>query len=414
MNKCAFTICAKNYMAQAITLKKSFKKYNEEVDFFIFLSDLTEDGIPTDAVLLNDSWIPGWEDMAFKYDVIEFSTAIKPFCFNKLFNEGYDKVIYLDPDIYVTNKLDYIYAILDTKSIVLSPHYCKIQEHFTGGVSEETLLFVGIYNLGFGAIKKTDVGKTIVTWWMNRLQNKCYIDRMDALHVDQKWLDFIPCFFPNDVEITHHPGINPAVWNLHERELVIKDGQYRIKYIDEEKDYPLLFFHFSGFDPFNKTILNRRHPQFNIERCPSFKPLIDEYVDAEYANGYEKYAAYSYAFNNFSNGEKILPINRRLYRQLFEGKKDNLFDVSGDLYQYFKKNKLLSNVYGKKSRSGFSPAEAEKKDKYKGYVGRALKFAKSLLGVRYYSGMLQVLQEYSRMDKQVFLVQDKAKNDKQS
>lgn len=412
MKRCAFTICAKNYMAQAITLKKSFLRFNNGIDFFIFLSDLTEEGIPSDVILLDDSWIPQWEDMAFKYNVIEFSTAIKPFCFNKLFNGGYDKVIYLDPDIYVTQSLDYIYSLLDTKSIVLSPHYCKIQEHFSGGVSEETLLFVGIYNLGFGAIRNTDVGKTIVIWWMNRLKNKCYIDRMDALHVDQKWIDFIPGFFPDDVEITHHPGINPAVWNLHERELAIKDGQYRIKYIDEENDYPLLFFHFSGFDPFNKTILNRRHPQYNIDRCPSFRPLIDEYVDEEYENGYDKYAKYSYSFNNFSNGEKILPINRRLYRQLFEGKEENLFDVAGNMYQYFRKNKLLSKVYGNKSRSGFTPAEAEKKDKYKGYIARVLKLAKRVIGVRYYSGMLQVLQDYSRMDKQVFLVENKMMDDK--
>lgn len=412
MKRCAFTICAKNYMAQAITLRKSFEKYNKESDFIIFLSDLTEEGIPTYVVPLDDSWIPQWEDMAFKYDVIEFSTAVKPFCFNKLFKSGYDRVIYLDPDIYVTNNLDVIYSLLDNKSIVLSPHYCKIQERFSGGVSEETFLFAGIYNLGFVAIKKSDIGMTIVTWWMNRLRNKCYIDRMDALHVDQKWLDFIPSFFPDDVEITHHPGINPAVWNLHERELVIKDGKYRIKYIDEENDYPLLFFHFSGFDPFNKTILNRRHPQYDINHCPSFKPLIDEYVSAEYENGYEKYSAYSYSFNNFTNGEKILPINRRLYRQLFEGKEMNLFDASGGLYIFFKSNKLLSNVYGKKSRSGFSPKEAEKKDKYKKYLERVLRLAKGLIGVRYYSGMLQVLQESCRMDKQVFLVKNKGKNEK--
>ena len=394
-------------MAQAVTLKKSFEKHNKDIDFFIFLSDLIDEGIPEDVILLDDNWISQWEDMAFKYDVIEFSTAIKPFCFNKLFNEGYDEVIYLDPDIYVTKELDDIYSLLDNKSIVLSPHYCKIQEHFTGGVSEETLLFVGIYNLGFTAIKKSIVGETIISWWMNRLRNKCYIDRQDALHVDQKWLDFIPGFFPNDVEITHHPGINPAVWNLHERELLIKDGQYRIRYIGEDQDFPLLFFHFSGFDPFNKTIFNRRHPQFNIERCPSFKPLIEEYVAAEYENGYEKYSAYSYSFNSFSNGERILPINRRLYRQLYEGKEGDLFDVTGNIYHFFKNNKLLSNVYGKSSRSGFSTKEAANKDKYKGYVAKVLKFIKRIIGVRYYSGMLQVLQEYTRMDKQTLLVSDK-------
>lgn len=38
MKQCAFTICAKNYLAQAITLRESFKRHNKE-EFFIFLSD---------------------------------------------------------------------------------------------------------------------------------------------------------------------------------------------------------------------------------------------------------------------------------------------------------------------------------------------------------------------------------------
>ena len=215
MRKCAFTICAKNYLAQAITLKKSFERNNENCSFFIFLSDLTSPEVPDDVQLMDDSWIQGWEEMAFKYTVVEFSTAIKPFCFQKLFVEGYYRVVYLDPDIYVTKSLDQVYSLLDNKSIVLSPHYCKIQEQFSGAVSEEELLFVGIYNLGFTAIKKSIEGQTIIKWWMNRLHDKCYIDKWDGLHVDQKWMDFIPCFFPNDVVITHHPGINPAIWNLH-------------------------------------------------------------------------------------------------------------------------------------------------------------------------------------------------------
>ena len=40
-----------------------------------------------DLVTLNDTWIPKWREMAFKYGVIEFNTSIKPFCFYKLFNE---------------------------------------------------------------------------------------------------------------------------------------------------------------------------------------------------------------------------------------------------------------------------------------------------------------------------------------
>ena len=404
MKKCAFTICAKNYLAQAITLKKSFEKHNDVIDFYIFLSDLTSEIVPSDVILMDDSWIPRWEEMAFKYSVVEFSTSIKPFCFSKLFNEGYDEVMYLDPDIYVTAKLDYIYSLLDRKSIVLSPHYCKMQEYYTGAVTEEELLFVGIYNLGFAAIRNTEKGNLIIDWWKNRLVDKCYLYKWDGLHVDQKWMDFIPCFFPNDVEITHHPGINPAIWNLHERELVIEDGNYRIKFVDDEKTYPLLFFHFSGFDPYNKLVINRRHPKFNSDCFPSYKPLIDEYVNEEYKNGYDDFSKCKYSFDTFTNGEKILPLNRRLYRRLYNGYLSNFFSVDGELYKIFSRNNLCSGVKSLSVKSAFSPEEKLRAGKFQRFIILFLKLVKKCLGVRYYGAFLHYMQDISRFDKQDFLV----------
>ena len=59
----AFTICAKNYLAQALTLKKSFHKHNLDCDFFIFLSDdpIGLESELGEIVLLDDSWLPNWK-----------------------------------------------------------------------------------------------------------------------------------------------------------------------------------------------------------------------------------------------------------------------------------------------------------------------------------------------------------------
>lgn len=180
-----FTICAKNYLAQALTLKASLLEHNPNVDFHLFLADeKTKEVEDLDIIELNGSWIPDWQSMAFKYNVIEFATSIKPFCFDKLFKEGYGKVIYLDPDIFVTSRLDYIFDGLEEKSMMITPHYNHIETNYTGAVTEEELLFVGIYNLGFGAIKNNEVGNKIINWWKNRLFDKCYADKEDALHVD--------------------------------------------------------------------------------------------------------------------------------------------------------------------------------------------------------------------------------------
>lgn len=410
MKNSAFTICAKNYLAQAITLKKSFEKNNPNIDFYIFLSDKpTVDDLDSSIVLLDHSWLEDWQNMAFKYNVIEFSTSIKPFCFKKLFNEGYEKVIYLDPDIYVTNSSSPIYDFLDKKSIVLTPHYCNIQTEYTGSITEEEILFVGIYNLGFVAIKNDSVGNKIIDWWMNRLHDKCYADKHDALHVDQKWMDFIPAFFPDDVLITHHMGLNPAIWNLHERELIIDEIEgYKIKNIESSEIFSLLFFHFSGFDPFNPKLINRRHPKYNTDIYPSYIPLFDEYIKSIYETGYDKYSKMPYSFNSFNNNENIVPLQRRLFRALENDYKgENPFDENGRFYISLKKNKLLTGIKSA-AFSTYTESQKAKKGLFEKSIINLLKCIKMIVGIRYYSSLLNFLSINSRMEKQIYLL---SKND---
>lgn len=407
MLNAAFTICAKNYLAQAFTLKKSFLKENPNSDFFIFLSDDLSDvnNENNDIVLLDDSWIPNWKQMAFKYNVIEFSTSIKPFCFNKLFKQNYSKVIYVDPDIYITNSLDEIFGFLDNKSIILTPHYCNIQTDYTGSVTEEEILFVGIYNLGFVAIKNDSTGIQIINWWMNRLANKCYADKIDALHVDQKWIDFIPAFFPNDVLITHHLGINPAIWNLHERELIVNaDQQYVIKSNVTNEVFPLLFFHFSGFDPFSPKLINRRHPKYNTDVYPSYIPLFDEYVKGIYENGYDNYTKMPYYFNSFENGENILPLYRRLYRVLEkEYTEPDPFSKNGSFFNKLKDNKLLSGIKSN-DFSIYTDRDRNKKGSFEKVIITLFKILKKIIGIRYYYSLIVFLNNFTRLEKQDFLI----------
>lgn len=406
-SKAAFTICAKNYLAQALTLKKSFLRNNIDSDFYIFLSDLPIKEISEieGIVFLDESWIKGWECMAFKYNVIEFSTSIKPFCFNKLFTNNYDKVIYLDPDIYVTNTLNTIFDYLDDKSIVLSPHYCNIQTNYTGAVSEEEILFVGIYNLGFVGIKNNKVGTQIIDWWENRLSSKCYADKFESLHVDQRWIDFIPAFFPNDVFISHHMGINPAIWNLHERELIVDmNGKYYIKNINNGEIFDMLFFHFSGFDPFNPTVINRRHPRFNTEQFPSFIPLFNEYVEMEYFFGYDFYSKLEYSFNSFEDGENILPIHRRLFRINEERIHDvNPFLACSNFRKTLEMNNLLTGIKSN-NFSTYSENEKKKKKLYENIILRCFKVIKKSFGIRYYSSFIDFIHVNSRLDSQGFLI----------
>ena len=341
-NNVTFTICAKNYLAQALTLRESFLAHNK-CKFLIFLSDLADcDGLP-DVIELNDNWIPNYQIMAFKYSVIEFSTSIKPFCFKKLFDEGYDKVMYLDPDIYVCGNLDIIFSYLDEKSIVLTPHRCNICHYEKNLVQEQHMSKVGIFNLGFIAVKKDEVGIKIIEWWKEKLTNKCLNDSSLGLFVDQKWIDYIPGYFPNDIHISKHLGLNVATWNLQERNIVEENGTYSV--IDELQSikYNLLFFHFSGYSPLFPDLLDKRRKNSSLTNYPSLKKLVDEYKDAEVRNNFMLYTSMQYSFNYFSNKEPIPDFVRKWYymQQDWLQSKGNPFNSDGYFYSLLSQRGIL-------------------------------------------------------------------------
>lgn len=409
---CAFTICAKNYLAQALTLRESFLKHNPSLNFFIFLADKIDGVEDVDGIVaLDKSWIPDWVNMAFKYDVIEFNTSIKPFCFGKLFKEGYEKVIYLDPDIYVTRPLDYIYECLNNKSVVLTPHYCDIEEHFDGAVSEETFNKAGIYNLGFCALKNDKVGQEIAKWWQNRLQYKCYSQSSEGLFVDQKWMDYVPGFFPDATCVSSHHGMNVAIWNLHERELFIDDKQgYMIRRKKTGDEFPLLFFHFSGFDPFETTIINRRHPQFNVTTYPSFKPIIEEYRERVYANGYDRFSKMTYGFNHYFDGSVITPLQRRMFRVYLDDHKVefNPFEINSPFYKILKNSRLLLKASTK--QNGFASYTKEEKNKGKKLEDKVVKpmlrLALRVLGAERYAMLIRLFTLASDKEYHSFLIEE--------
>lgn len=403
-----FTICAKNYLAQALTLKDSVLKHNK-VDFFIVLADAVTDEINgVDIIELDKSWISEWQSMAYKYNVIEFSTSVKPFVFKKLFKEGYKNVIYLDPDTYVTDSLDYLWERLSKYSIILTPHYNNIQTHYTGAVTEEELLFVGIYNLGFAAISNSTIGGKIIDWWCNRLEEKCYVDHEDALHVDQRWMDFIPGFYPNDALICHHFGINVAIWNLHERELIIKNGKYVVIDLATQREFPLILFHFSGFDPSNQNYINRRHPRFGVKQFPSFKPIIEEYRSLEYKNEYNKFSKLTYSFNTYEDGTSILPLHRRLYREIIKESPDikigNPFTLQHPFYQILKHNHLIIKGFNKDFNLGIKKQVHGKYNKLDTILKKGALLFKSIVGLEKYYMFLRYISKFSRLENQYFLI----------
>ncbi len=420
MKKAVFTIVSKNYLSRAFTLGESVKRNNSNVDFYIMLADefAEDEAVHVDYPIIECKEFMGdcYLEMAYKYDILEFNTSIKPYCFLYLFSQSYYKVIYFDPDIYVYDNLDVIYDELNKKSIILTPHILDAEEEYSGCFDDKLLLFEGIYNLGFIALANNDIGKKIAIWWRERLFNACYADPSESLHTDQKWMDFIPGFYPEDTWISHHLGMNVAAWNLHQRMVYRNGNKWLVKSLgNEQKECNLIFFHFSGFDPDVDDLIHKKQDKYFLSNRPEMKELFLKYKSELLQNGYHRFLELPYKYNTYENGERITHTHRRMYRALLEKniKYNNPFFCGQNTYYELLKNSKLI-VPGAKNDYDRLSVNNIKGFRKKDYVlKRLLCVLKFLIGTRNYLLLMRWLKNNTRPETQVFLFHIRDKMEKE-
>lgn len=409
----AFTIVAKNYFAFALTLAQSINKNNPGLEFYILLADEIEDGNMKEfegpnhkLILSKDLNINNYKILTFKYNITEFCTAIKPFFFSWLFEEyNYEKVVYFDPDIYIYKSLNSIYSSLDNHSALITPHFITPQVNYTGNSSETLTLFAGIYNLGFIALKNCAEGIALLKWWEKRLYDLCYADKFEALHVDQKWIDFIPALF-KDVKISRNLGYNIAYWNIHEREIFKNNDGYTVKNrITRAEEDELTFLHFSGLDPID-VYHNKQCPTIDINNYPDWVNFIKQYAEEVIANNFKVYLNYKYSYAHFENGSKISQFQRRLFRRIYDydfQKFDNPYSTTFDSFYYLlKANALLLNdnsTIDKMNERNFQDFDKKLK-----ILNRVMILIKKIVGFEKYTLLLKFCQRYFRPENQTFLI----------
>jgi hypothetical protein len=397
-----FTICAKNYLAQAFSLGDSLKQWHPSISFFILLSDeIGDTKIETEYKIIEAKTldINGFYEMAFMYDVIEFSTSIKPYFIEKLFKEGYQEVLYIDPDMFVYNTLDILFDELATYDALLTPHLVKPYINYTGATSEEEILFVGIYNLGFFGIRNSETGNHIIKWWMAKLRNQCFADKEEALHVDQKWMDFLPSLYHNNVKIITHPGVNTAFWNLHERNFFDHNSNFTID------NLPLLIFHFSGFDPEDVNGMCKKQTKYSLTTYPQYKRLFFEYYEMLKKNNLTTLKKLPYKYDFFENTVRIIKFQRRLYRTVkqYYKEKSPFTVTTGSYYDLLRNKKML--ILGRNAEKLSSIRKnITNTDKKIAGLKFILYLIKKIAGIKIYYLLIKFLYNYSRFEKQDFLI----------
>jgi hypothetical protein len=321
------TIIAKNYTASARTLCQSFQSLHPNSKCYVLVVDdyggfIHPDEEGFEIVRLSDLDIPNLPSFCFKYKTIELTTAVKPYLLKYLMeNMGLDKLLYLDPDVLVTNALNSLYERLDEYDIVLTPHLDKDYPDDKLMPNDRWILWAGMFNLGFIGISNRDNARAFLDWWKSKLYDRCILDAEEGYAVDQRFIDFVPIIFSN-VFVEREVGYNVAYWNLHSRRIHNDKGVWKCN------DSLLYFFHFSNYRPENPDTISGYLTRYRLAQRPDLQLLFTDYRDRLLRNGYESSRSWPYSFQYFKTGEPIPDDLRVFYRNSprLRGKYDNPFE----------------------------------------------------------------------------------------
>lgn len=409
-----FTITARNYLAQALTLGDSVEVHHPEAEFTVFVADglegLDEGRIRhrlADARAVFEKELI--EDLAFKYDVTEFCTALKPGIFRHILESGVEVglVFYLDPDTFLYGRLDGLVDAEPDKTLFLTPHLVDCRLADDNPYPEYRHLWEGIFNLGFCGMRRTPRAFEILDWWHARLRDYAYADLADGLHTDQKWMDYAPAYWGGDLHVIRHYGVNVAHWNLIERALDTGDEGPTCR------GEPLLLFHFSGLDFDSGRIAERHVPRRRqVYWTAALNVLVDAYRARVEANGREKYSRFSWPYASFDDGVRLGKIHRRLYRVYSRlGRPTAPFDAGGPFRRALAGARLIDcrdKITAAPARAGGAPARAGgggmDQGRLTSLAQRLLSCVLRIGGARKYDYLLRFCAHYSRHENHAFLL----------
>ena len=296
-----FTIATTNYLPFAVSLLDSVKKHHPEFQLSICLVDylipkqISENKLISKypIIQLHEIGAEEFEFITENYNPMQLANCSKVLFARYLLEvKKAQQVIFGDSDMLFFNRLPN--HILKEHSLIFTPHFCS-PPPLEMKRQELEVLNAGILNGGFFKLTNSIETYAFLEWLRIRSVKECVYDFKRGIYGEQLWLNFVPLYF-KDVLIEKNLGLNVAYWNLHERKITQRDGQFIVN-----DDTLLSFFHFSGWD-FMQPDQISRWALFTSSMRPDIKPILAEYHKALVGNKYEEFIKIPnyYATNNKS------------------------------------------------------------------------------------------------------------------
>ena len=241
------TVVTRSYLPYARCLASTLACSGNPEPLHVLVADAEAADLPDsqDNVILHafdQIAPPPPEKMRHYFDAFELCNALKPFIITHLFALGVDKIIYLDADIMVTDSFSAVWDGFGTASLLVTGHCLHPPKPEDRVIKELDIVDMGFINGGFTAWMKGPAAEQMLGWLRSRLPLLGFDDERQGMYTDQKLLPMLVQYFPTEIRILQHPGLNIAYWNALERDVRKLDaGRWRIGEI------PVIFFHFSGY-----------------------------------------------------------------------------------------------------------------------------------------------------------------------
>ncbi|RLE35531.1 MAG: hypothetical protein DRJ61_03030 [Acidobacteria bacterium] len=300
-----FTISSNNYLGMTQVFAESYLKHHPGATVYVCLVDALDDRVPYDdfpfeIILAHELDIPAFSNFAFRYDILELNTAVKPFVIKYLRDViGLDRVFYFDPDILVHDRLTGLENALSEHSAVLTPHLTQPLDNVCRP-PERVIGMCGIYNLGFLGLRLDERTEGFLDWWCDRLHRYCINDLTNGMFVDQSWMDFTPAFLES-VAIVREPIYNIAYWNLPHRFPKWESDHWEV---DGER---VGFFHFSGVDPKQIDAISKHQDRLDLWSRPELRPLFEYYSTLVEDSGHHEMRGLPYVYHHFRDTDIPIP-----------------------------------------------------------------------------------------------------------
>ncbi|HYO22916.1 MAG TPA: hypothetical protein VER36_10960, partial [Flavisolibacter sp.] len=192
--------------------------------------------------------------------------ALKPVFLTYLLQQ-YEKVIYLDNDLFFFSPFEFLSEELNDSSFLLTPHWSPFSP--LPHTSDFEMNFrLGLYNAGFVGVSRQ--GMPGLGWWAEACLFKMAADFSNGYYDDQRYLDLLPVI-DEKARILRHQGCNVGGWNIHQNKRIVMNGTV---YINGR--YPVVFIHF------NQSTLE----QIALGNDKQLQPFLDIYKASFASFGY--------------------------------------------------------------------------------------------------------------------------------